>query len=60
MKTLDGLSKFIAMGTLNLHGNDLNWPELEKIRHLHVVDLVLSGNPKLDKDPFCKLRSYVA
>ncbi len=54
MKNLDGLSKFIAIGTLNLHGNDLNWPELEKIRHLHVVDLVLTNNPKLDKDSFCK------
>ena len=54
IKTLDGLTKFIAIGTLNLHGNDLNWLELEKIRHLHTIDIILSNNPKLDKDPYCK------
>ena len=53
LKSLDGLSKFLAIGTLNLHENDLNWNELEKIRHLHIIDLTLTNNSKLDKDPYC-------
>ena len=55
IKNLDGLNKFVAVGTLNLHGNDYNWTELEKIRHLHVIDLVCSSNPKLERDPNCSL-----
>ena len=47
------------MGTLNLHGNDLNWIELEKIRHLHTIDLILANNPKLDKDPYCISFSHI-
>lgn len=54
LKSLEGLSKFLGMGTLNLYGNDINWSELEKIRHLHIVDLILLSNPKLDKDPYCE------
>ena len=53
IKNLDGLSKFVALGTLNLHGNQFAWNELEKIRHLHIVDLVISSNTKLDNDPNC-------
>jgi hypothetical protein len=53
LKSLDGLSKFIAMGTLNMYGNDLNWTELEKIRHLHIIDINLLNNPRLEKDPNC-------
>ncbi|CAF0915842.1 unnamed protein product [Brachionus calyciflorus] len=51
IKNLEGFSKFVALGTLNLHGNEFNWSELEKIRHLHIVDLITSNNIKFDKDP---------
>ena len=53
IKNLDGLTKFVALGTLNLQSNDFEWSELEKIRHLHIIDLVINSNPKLDKDVNC-------
>ena len=59
MKYLDGLSKFVTFGTLNVSSNDLNWNEMEKIRHLHIVDLIAVNNPKLDKDLYCKCKSHL-
>ena len=53
VKNLDGLAKFVAFGTLNLHSNEFNWNELEKIRHLHIVDLIIANNSKMTKDPYC-------
>ena len=53
IKNLDGLTKFVALGTLNLHRNEFVWNELEKIRHLHIVDLIITNNTKLDKDTNC-------
>jgi hypothetical protein len=50
VKNLDGLSKFVALGTLKLHGNDLNWIDLEAIRHLHIIDLFISNNTRLEKE----------
>ncbi|RNA12827.1 leucine-rich repeat-containing 46 [Brachionus plicatilis] len=46
IKNLEGFSKFMAIGTLNLHGNEFNWTELERIRHLHIVDFIASNNLK--------------
>jgi len=48
------MSKFVAMGTLNLANNDLDWQEVGKLRHMHILDLSLHGNAQLEKDPYCK------
>ena len=55
MKFLTGLQRFVALGTLVLSNNDIGWAELAKIRHLHILDLYLHGNAKLEKDPYCKI-----
>ncbi|KAK1165250.1 hypothetical protein AOXY_G13736 [Acipenser oxyrinchus oxyrinchus] len=52
---LGGLSKFMALGTLDLSHNLLAWQELEKIRHLQILDLRLYGNSKLESDPHYRL-----
>jgi len=44
-----------AFGTLNLQSNVLSWTELEKIRHLHILDLTISNNSFLEKDNYCKI-----
>jgi hypothetical protein len=54
LKSLDGLSKFVAVGNLNLSNNDLTWHELGKIRHLHILNLSFHGNHQLEKEPYCK------
>ncbi|XP_062509404.1 uncharacterized protein LOC134185596 isoform X2 [Corticium candelabrum] len=51
VKCLDGLARFVALGILELSCNNLDWLELRKIRHMHIISLHLQGNPKLDKDP---------
>ncbi|ELT99411.1 hypothetical protein CAPTEDRAFT_188526 [Capitella teleta] len=48
---LDGLQRFIAIGSLLLSSNDIDWSELNKIRHLHILNLSLHGNRKLESDP---------
>ena len=53
IKSLDGLSRFVALGSLNLSNNEFNWIELEKIRHLHIIDLIIFDNKKLDKEQHC-------
>ncbi|GCC27124.1 hypothetical protein chiPu_0005546 [Chiloscyllium punctatum] len=50
IKGLDGLKRFIALGTLDLSGNLLTWKELQKIRHIQILDLQLYGNPELQND----------
>ena len=57
---MECLSKFVALGTLNLANNDLGWQEVGKLRHLRVLELSLHGNMQLEKDPYCKLchKSY--
>ncbi|XP_038650013.1 uncharacterized protein LOC119964510 isoform X2 [Scyliorhinus canicula] len=50
IKGLDGLKRFIALGTLDLSGNLLTWKELQKIRHIQILDLRLHGNPELNND----------
>nr|XP_054764062.1 uncharacterized protein LOC129270765 isoform X1 [Lytechinus pictus] len=52
---LDGLSKFVALGTLNLSLNNLAWRDLRHIRHMYILELSLHGNPKLDKDPYYRI-----
>ncbi|XP_072023984.1 uncharacterized protein [Amphiura filiformis] len=52
---LDGLSKFMAFGELNLSNNDLNWAELRKIRHMHILHLSLHGNKRMEKDPYYRI-----
>ena len=53
IKNLDGLSKFVAIGTLDLDGNDFGWLEFEKIRHLHIIDLITTNNLKLERELNC-------
>ncbi|XP_077980954.1 uncharacterized protein LOC144436126 [Glandiceps talaboti] len=53
--SLDGLSRFVAMGSLVLSNNDLTWKELAKMRHMHILDLSLHGNPHLEKDPYYRI-----
>lgn len=48
----------MALGSLVLANNDLTWSELAKIKHLHVLQLTLLGNPRLERDPFCKFIVY--
>ncbi|XP_060082017.1 uncharacterized protein LOC132561310 [Ylistrum balloti] len=55
IKSLDGLSRFVALGTLNLANNALTWHELGKIRHVHILNLSLHGNPQLEKDPYYRI-----
>ncbi|KAJ8306566.1 hypothetical protein KUTeg_017111 [Tegillarca granosa] len=52
IKSLDGLARYIALGTLNLANNDLSWHELGKIRNMHILNLYLHGNSYLEKDPY--------
>ena len=54
IKSLDGLSRFVALGNVSLSNNDLSWHELGKIRHVHIINLSLHGNVQLEKDPYCK------
>uniref|UniRef100_UPI00398F7083 putative nuclease HARBI1 n=1 Tax=Pristiophorus japonicus TaxID=55135 RepID=UPI00398F7083 len=53
IKGLDGLKRFIALGTLDLSKNLLTWKELQKIRHINILDLRLHGNPELQNDAHC-------
>ena len=53
-RCLDGLSRFVALGFLDLSNNNLSWTELSKIQHLHILDLRLYGNPELERDPYCE------
>ncbi|XP_038049525.1 uncharacterized protein LOC119723086 isoform X2 [Patiria miniata] len=55
ISNLDGLSKFIALGCLNLANNDLAWSELMKIRHMHVLDMSLHGNETLERDKYYRI-----
>ncbi|XP_071117853.1 uncharacterized protein [Haliotis cracherodii] len=55
IQCLDGLSRFLAVGTLILSSNNLTWKELVKIRHLHMLNLSLHGNPHLEKDPYYRI-----
>lgn len=54
MKSLEGLFSVAAFGTLVLANNDLDWNELQKIRHVHILDLSLHGNHKLEMDAYCE------
>lgn len=54
IKDLDCLSKFVAMGTVNLANNDVTWAEVGKLRNTHILELNLHGNKQLEKDPYCK------
>ncbi|KAI8509685.1 hypothetical protein Bbelb_121130 [Branchiostoma belcheri] len=55
VRFLDGLSRFVAMGTLILSNNDLTWEELGKIRQLHILELYLHGNQQLEKDTYYRI-----
>ena len=54
VRSLEGLISVAAFGTLILANNDLDWNELQKIRHVHVLDLCLHGNQKLEMDAYCE------
>ena len=55
MLALDGLRHFPVFGTLFLASNRLDWQSLKAIQHIHIVDLQLQGNPRLQDDVHCKL-----
>ncbi len=57
IKSLDGLARFVGLGTLILCNNDLTWAELGKLRHMHILDLSLHGNSQLEKEPYCESHS---
>ena len=55
MRSLEGLFYVAAFGTLILSNNDLDWNELQRIRHVHILDLTLrDGNQELEMDAYCK------
>lgn len=58
VKSLSGLSRFPVLGSLRLGDNNLDWQELQRISHITVLNLTLSGNPKLDSDPHCMFVSF--
>jgi len=55
VRSLEGLYSVVAFGTLILANNDLDWNELEKIRHVHILDLCLHGNPRLEIDAYYRM-----
>lgn len=55
VKSLEGLFSVAAFGTLVLANNDLDWNELQKIRHVHILDLSLHGNHKLEMDAYYRM-----
>ncbi|CAF1149162.1 unnamed protein product [Rotaria sordida] len=50
IRSLQHLSRFIALGSLILSNNRLQWIELQHIRHMFILDLRLDGNTILDAD----------
>ena len=54
IRSLQHLSRFIALGSLILSNNCLPWMELQHIRHMFILDLHLHGNALLDTDGNCK------
>ena len=54
MKSLIGIGQFPSLGGLFLSYNDLNWREVNRLHHMHILRLTLIGNPQLDCDPNCK------
>ncbi|GFR59613.1 protein phosphatase 1 regulatory subunit 7 [Elysia marginata] len=52
---LNALSRYLALGTVILTNNDLQWKDLEHIRHAHFLSISLHGNPGLDKDPYYRI-----
>ena len=61
VKNLEGLRRTVALGSLNLANNDLVWSDLSKIQHMHILNLNLHGNRKLEKNTYCEflVQSYV-
>ncbi|KAK7099976.1 hypothetical protein V1264_022994 [Littorina saxatilis] len=55
LQSVDGLSRFLALGTLVLSNNDLDWPVLANLTHLHILSLSLHGNQKLERDPYYRI-----
>ncbi|KAL8622518.1 hypothetical protein ACOMHN_034181 [Nucella lapillus] len=52
---VEGLSRFLCLGTLILSNNQLTWASLTHLRHLHINNLSLHGNPQLEKDPYYRI-----
>ena len=57
LRSLDGLDRFIVLGSVNLSRNDLSWKELRKISHITFLSLYLFKNRRLDEDP--KYREHI-
>ncbi|XP_025109548.1 uncharacterized protein LOC112573414 isoform X2 [Pomacea canaliculata] len=55
LESLEGLAQFLALGTLILSNNNLDWSALASIRHMHILSISLHGNPLLEKDPYYRI-----
>lgn len=53
VKSIDGLCRFPAFGTLELGFNELEWSAVERLSHVTILNLTLLGNAALDSDPNC-------
>ena len=50
VKSIEGLSRFAVLGQFSATNNKISWVEIERIRHVQIVDTRLSGNDELEKD----------
>ena len=54
IQNVEGLSRFVALGTLVLSNNDISWSDLAKLSQTHILDISVHGNPQLERDPYCE------
>ncbi|XP_078461732.1 uncharacterized protein LOC144726746 isoform X1 [Lampetra planeri] len=57
LECVAGLGVFVALGSLDLSGNLLQWQSLHDLRPLHVLNLRLHGNPALQRDPHYRVHA---
>nr|XP_032821922.1 uncharacterized protein LOC116948858 isoform X3 [Petromyzon marinus] len=57
LECVAGLGVFVALGSLDLSGNLLQWQSLHSLRPLHVLNLRLHGNPALQRDPHYRVHA---
>ncbi|KAL5486682.1 hypothetical protein EMCRGX_G019193 [Ephydatia muelleri] len=51
VKSVEGLCRFPAFGTLELGFNELEWNALNRLSHVTILHLTLTGNASLETDP---------
>jgi hypothetical protein len=49
LENLDGIASFKAIGYLDLRDNQLTWEVLQKLGQMHIMQLYLTGNKKLEE-----------